>query len=142
DIRSLLLAAVKDSEEQPEDLPAPADKDVEAWDWALDAIEERIFWDRDFTLGDEFLDQPPDASQALHALAGIDPEYFTTIPREPNKAGLIAVRLTLARLVERPLSAVAGLYPAISDLYHDLIIGPCTQEEIDAWEHHPWLEVI
>jgi hypothetical protein len=28
------------------------------------------------------------------------------------------------------------------DYYHDLTIGPCSPEESDAWEDHPWIEVI
>jgi hypothetical protein len=142
EVRSRLLAAAADSEEPPEDLPGLADTDVEEWGGVLEAIEGRIFWDADFEMGDDFLDQPPDESQELHLRAGIDPEYFTAIPREPDEAGMIAVRQTLTRLLGRPVPDDDGAYPALEDLYHHLIIGPCTQEEIDAWEDHPWMREI
>jgi hypothetical protein len=141
EIRSLLLAAAVDAEEQPEDLPALEDEDGEEWGWVLETVEDRILWDADYEMCDEFLDQPPEAAQQLHLLAGVEPDYFTAIPREPDESGMIAVRQTLARLLGTPVSDGAGHYLALMDLYHDLVIGPCSPREIEAWEHHPWIEV-
>jgi hypothetical protein len=140
-VRSLLLAAAKDSDEQPEALPALTEEDVEAWDGVLETIEDRIFWDADYEMGDEFLDRPPEVSRELLARMTIDSEYFTAIPREPDEAGLAAVRQSLARLLGRPVPDDEGLYPTLTDLYHDLNIGPCSSEEIGTWSDHPWMEV-
>ncbi len=141
EVRGLLLATAAESDEQPDDLPSLADEDGEEWDLVLEAIEDRILWDRDYEMGDEFLDQPPEAGQELHLLAGVDPDYFTAIPREPDEAEMIAVRQALARLLGRPVPDDTGHYPALMDLYHDLVIGPCTPAEIAAWEDHDWIEV-
>jgi hypothetical protein len=35
-----------------------------------------------------------------------------------------------------------GLYPALDDLYHGLTVGPCSPDEIAAWEDNPWVQVI
>jgi hypothetical protein len=48
----------------------------------------------------------------------IDPEYYSAIPREPDEAGLIPVRQTLARLLGRPVPSDTGLYAALVDQYH------------------------
>jgi hypothetical protein len=141
EVRSLLLAAAVDSEERPEDLPAPTETDGEQWQFVQECIEDCILWDCDYAMGDEFLDQPPEASQELHLLAGVHEDYFTAIPRDPDVAGLVAVRQTLARLLDRPVPDDRGLYPTLQDLYHDLFIGPCTREEIEASAKQPWIEV-
>jgi hypothetical protein len=101
-VRELLLAAAVDASEQPEDLPEVADEDLEAWEWVVEVIEDRILWDADYEMGDEFLDSPPEDASEMLAQMAIDPEYFTAIPREPDEAGLRAVRQTLARLLGRP----------------------------------------
>jgi hypothetical protein len=106
EIRSLLLAVAAEpaSEwtEPLEDLPTLANQNIDEWEWLLEEIECRILWDRDFEMGDTFLDQPPEASRGLGTLVGIDPDYFTAVPREPDEAGMIVVRQTLARLLGRP----------------------------------------
>jgi hypothetical protein len=139
EVRSLLLAAVVDSEDQPAELPGLKDDDIEEWESLIQAVEFRILWDTDYAMGDEFLDRPPEEAHVLQALMTIDSDYYTTVPREPDRAGLIVVRQTLARLLGRPVPDDEGLYPALQDLYHDLFVVPCTQEEIDAWADHPWM---
>jgi hypothetical protein len=140
-VRSLLLAAA-DSEDTFEDIPEPSEEDAEEWGWVLDSVEDRIFWDADYEMGDEFLDRPPDEARELLARMGIDSEYYLADPREPDEAGLVAVRQTLARLLGRPVPDDDGLYPALDDLYHCLVVGPCTRQEIDACANHPWLREV
>jgi hypothetical protein len=142
EIRALVLAAARDTEQQPESLPDIAEADIEEWEWVVEAILDRILWDRDYEMGDDFLDQPPEASRDLHSQVRIDPDYFTTVPREPDRAGMLAVRQLLARLVGSAVPDDDGLYPALEDLYHELLVGPCTPEQIAGWADHPWLRVI
>lgn len=99
EIRQLLLNALADSAEIPEELPALTESDPEQWDLVLEAAEARLLWDADYEMGDEFLDQPPEQAGSLLALTRIDPECYTAIPREPNHAGLVAARQTLAGLL-------------------------------------------
>jgi len=68
-------------------------------------------WDRDFALGDHFLDLPPDDAREKLRQAGIDPDYYLDAPPEPGEKGLIAARQTLARLLELPVPEDDGLYP-------------------------------
>src|SRR5262249_11923246 len=49
-------------------------------------------------------------------------------------------RQTLARLIGLPVPDDTGRYPALDDQYHDLMVGPCSPEEIAAWEENPWVQ--
>ena len=141
-IRSLFLAAAADLYEPGETLPELTATDKEAWREVREVIEAQILWDADYAMGDAFLDRPPDEAHELLSHMTIDPEYFTDIPREPDRAGLIAVRQTLARLLDRPVPDDDGHYSALEDLYHGLTVGRCSQEEANAHADHPWIEVI
>jgi hypothetical protein len=142
EIRRLLRAVGDESAEREEPLPAEAFTGAEEWDWLLEEFEGRIFWDADYEMGDEFLDLPRDEVRAKLQFYGIDPDYYLTVPDEPDEAGLVAARQTLARLLDLPVPGDDGLYPALEDLYHSLTIGPCSREEIAAWEGNPWIQVI
>src|SRR5947199_152248 len=77
--------------------------DIEEWRIVLECIADQVLWDRDYEMGGEFLDEPPEESEEMHSQAGVHPEYFTAIPRDPDEAGMIAVRQTLAGLLGRPV---------------------------------------
>jgi hypothetical protein len=49
-------------------------------------------------MGDAFLDLPPDQARAHLELYGIDPDYYLSIPPEPDQAGLFDARKRLARV--------------------------------------------
>jgi hypothetical protein len=142
EIRRMLRALGEEWKEREEPLPDETATDAEEWGWLLEELEGRIFWDADFAMGDQFLDLPPDEARAKLQLCGIDPDYYLAVPDEPNEAGLIAARQTLARLLGLPVPDEHGLYPALDDLYHSLTIGPCSPDEIVLWEDNPWVEVI
>jgi len=141
-LREVLLAAVADGEDRPDRLPKPTAKKWDVWDNLHHGIVERLLWDYDFAMGDEFLDLPPEEARAKLEEFGIDPEYYLEVPPEPGKKGLIAARQTLARLLGHAVPDDNGLYPALLDRYHDLSVGPVTPDEIAAWESNPWVEVI
>src|SRR4051794_19802651 len=61
-IRQLILGAVGDAA-RDDPLPAVADKDADEWDMLIEEVEDRLLWDADFEMGDEFLDLPPEAGQ-------------------------------------------------------------------------------
>ncbi len=142
EIRRLLRAVGEESEGREGPLPDETSTDAEEWEWLVEEFEGRIFWDTDFAMGDEFLDLPPDEAREKLWLFNIDPEYYLAVPDEPGEAGLIAARQTLARLLGLPVPDDDGLYPALDDLYHSLTVGPCSPDEIAAWEDNPWLQVI
>lgn len=141
EIRRLLRAVGAESGEREEPLPDETATDAEAWDWLLEEFEDRIFWDNDFAMGDEFLDLPPDEAREKLRFMRIDSDYYLAVPDDPDEAGLIATRRTLARLLDLPVPDDDGLYPALDDVYHNLTVGPCSPEEIASWEDNPWIEV-
>lgn len=123
-------------------LPDEAATDAEEWGWLLEEFEDHILWDADYAMGDDFLDLPPDEAREKLQRCRIDPDYYLAVPDEPGEAGLIAARQTLARLLGLPVPDDHGDYPAIDDLYHELTIGPCSPDEIAAWEDRPWVQVV
>jgi hypothetical protein len=103
EIRRMLRAVCDGAEEREEPLPDETATDAEEWDWLLEEFEDRIFWDSDFAMGDEFLDLPPDEAREKLQRYGIDPDYYLAEPDEPDKAGLIAARQMPARLLGLPV---------------------------------------
>jgi len=65
----------------------------------IEKVEARPFWDADWEMGDVFLDLPPEESRGDLVLHGIDPDYFTAVPDDPDLAGLEAAQRTLAGLM-------------------------------------------
>lgn len=100
--RRLILAAVGDAAGRDGPLPEPSVTDRDEWELLVEEVETRLFWDPDYEMGDVFLDLPPEAAHADMVLHGIDPEYFTAVPDDPDEAGLEAARRTLAELTGRP----------------------------------------
>jgi hypothetical protein len=141
EIRRMLRAVCEESEDREVALPDEAATDAEEWGWLLEEFEDRILWDTDFAMGDEFLDLPPEEAREKLQLCRIDPDYYLAVPDEPDKAGLIAARQTLARLLGLPVPD-DGEYSAIDDLYHHLTVGPCSPDEIASWEDRPWVQVV
>lgn len=142
EIRRLLRSVFERSKKREEPLPNKNSIDLNEWGSLFEEFKHHIFWDTDFAMGDVFLDLPPEvARESLHRL-GIDPDYFLAIPDEPDWRRLIAARQTLARLLGHPVVDDDGHYPAFIDLYHNLIVGPYSPEEIVEWHANPWVQII
>jgi hypothetical protein len=99
--RQLILAAVGDVAGRDDPLPAPTETDPDEWELLVDEMESRLLWDTDYELGDLFLDRSPDEVRPEMTLHGIDDDYFTAVPDDPDLAGLAAARRTLAELTGR-----------------------------------------
>lgn len=141
-LRETLLAAVADDEDRPEKPPKPTARKWEAWETIFECYQDRVLWDYDFEMGDEFLDQPPDVARAMLDEMRIDPDYYLDTPPEPGQKGLIVARQTLARLLGLAVPDDDGLFPALVDRYHDLFVGPVTPAEIAMWEENPWVQAV
>jgi hypothetical protein len=97
-LRQLLLEAVGNTEDFEDPLPSADDVDTKEWDFLLEVIEGRVFWDNDFTMSDAFLDLPSEEARVQLELCGIDPDYYMSIPPEPDESGLNEVRKRLAQV--------------------------------------------
>ena len=80
-------------------IPESADcRKRDLWHALVHSTSDRILWDRDFEMMDEFLDEPPEKSALLRQIMGIDDEYFSTAAEDLNS--LEDVGETLHRLTE------------------------------------------
>ncbi len=75
--------------------------DVEEWHWAIEALLERIFWDRDWE--DEFItmDKPPEVTHVQQLMFGIHEDYYTALAPDPTPAQLKLIVKRLHRLLNR-----------------------------------------
>jgi hypothetical protein len=103
--RRLLLGAVGDAAGRDGPLPAETEPDAGEWELLIEEVEARLFWDADWEMADVFLDLPPEEARADLALHGIDPDYFTAVPDDPEGDGLAVARRTLAELTGREADA-------------------------------------
>jgi hypothetical protein len=99
--RRLILAAVGEVVGRDHPLPALTDTDPDEWELLIDEVEARLLWDTDYALGDLFLDRSPDEVRPEMAMHGIEDDYFTAVPDDPDHAGLEAARRALAELTGR-----------------------------------------
>lgn len=142
EVRRLIRAAAAEGADDSATLPPASSNRRGDWGGLLELIEGRVLWDDDYALGDQFLDLPPGEARVLLDRYGIDPDYFLAFPSDPDRAGLIAARQALARLLDRPVPDSNGLYPTLADLYRDLAVGPCSPIALAKWAGHPWVEVV
>ncbi len=65
-------------------IPLPGNSDIDQWELLIESLSDAILWDRDFEMGDSFLDDDPGVSHHRQRLLGIEDEYFTSIARDPR----------------------------------------------------------
>jgi hypothetical protein len=101
-LRMLVLAAFREvSPEWDGSLPAPDCEDIDEWTFLLDALIDRVLWDRDFDEEELFVDADPGQGQLLKRELGIVGDYFTAIAPEPTDDQLAACRESLRQLCQR-----------------------------------------
>ncbi|WP_149110396.1 hypothetical protein [Limnoglobus roseus] len=98
-IRQHLLAVA--TEQGWEGVPRLTSKKAGKWHDLVELFEELILWDNDHTLGDRFLDLPPEESAFKQAAFGITGDYYLDTPDEPNEKGLLRASQQIARLFGR-----------------------------------------
>jgi len=59
-------------------------EDVKAWWFAIEILEDRVFWDADYDMC-EYNDMEPDKAATLRKMFAIGDEYFSTIPEDPKR---------------------------------------------------------
>jgi hypothetical protein len=96
--RSLVLTAVNTFME-PDDWEDPPPKvtsdDVSDWEFLIECLKDRVFWDRDWEMASPFLDVDRYMRWALEGHVSVIPEYYTHLPPEPTQKELADVRRLL-----------------------------------------------
>ncbi len=102
-LRDLVLAAFHEAcPEWPDPLPGRDCDDLDEWSFLLDALMDRVLWDRDFDEEGLFLDAEPELAAHLKKELGVAEGYFTAIAPDPTGEPLATIRETLRRLCEPP----------------------------------------
>jgi hypothetical protein len=100
--RQLVLAACREiNETWEESLPAPDCDEPDVWEGLVDVLAERILWDSDFDMEEDFLDREPVSAEQKTKEMGIAREYYLKPAPEPTEVELSAIRTTLRELVRR-----------------------------------------
>lgn len=91
-MRRAVLAVVAPQWDEGElgKLPAPNDTDRAVWRELFEPFYETILWDFDFEDEEEYVDQPPEVSQAEKGRLHIDDDYFTVLaPIRPPSSSAV-----------------------------------------------------
>jgi hypothetical protein len=100
--RDLVLAAAQEMEaDWEEPLPDRRCADASEWDFLIECLSGRIFWDADYEMGQHFLDADPHKREALTRLLGIDGDYFIAVAPDPTDKQLEHIRGQLRLLTGR-----------------------------------------
>lgn len=97
----VLAAAIQGDEDWDEPLPDAQCDDLGEWDFVLECLSGRIFWDADYEMDKTFLDAPPPRRRAVMEQMGIDPDYFLAIAPDPTDEQLGRIRGVLRQLAGR-----------------------------------------
>lgn len=97
DVRELLHRA--GSALRMEATPPVECTDDTDWERLIESLCDRVLWDRDFEIGNLFLDSPPDtARSSLDGESEVLVPYFSAVPNDPPDA---RVERILAELLKR-----------------------------------------
>lgn len=101
ELRKLLLTAAREcgfEEDGETSLPAEDCDDHEAWCELIEYLMFRILWDTDWENEHINPDDLPERVQKIREFAGIEPEYYTAVPSDPNPAQLRRAMRSLTEL--------------------------------------------
>jgi hypothetical protein len=90
-------------------IPKLSSVDAGAWDSCIQGLEDRILWDADYDIGDNFMDGPPEVDEAMKQMFGVSDDYFTAIPPDPRPEEVPRLReelMALCRGICRPRPAL------------------------------------
>lgn len=68
---------------EPFELPAGECDDMAEWSEWIERLADRILWDRDFEMGDSFLDTDPAKAALMKQVMGIESDYYISVADEP-----------------------------------------------------------
>lgn len=130
-------------DEPPEERPTVQNSDLQLWEDLTDTLCDIVLDDRDFESESSFVDADPTAAAANKELLGIDPDYFTAVPDDPNREQLQAIRGQLLHLVTQGSRATQR--PNYSqEKVDETVIALLSLTMFDqrgvtrAWKSHAW----
>lgn len=144
--RAALLEILSTSLVPLDNLPDISCDDLAEWQRLADWWYNRWVGDADFEAAEKLWDVPRQQEEENLARAGLDPDYYFFSKEPPTDMEIEKARNTLdwlaifglhsVHLAKNPL---ANLHPSLRDMFHDLVIGPCTEEQLAGWEDNPWV---
>jgi len=100
--RQLILVACREiNETWEEPLPGPDCDEPDVWEMLVDVLAERILWNSDFDMEEDFLDGDPVVAEQKMKEMGIAREYYVKPVPEPTEEEMSAIRATLRELMQR-----------------------------------------
>jgi len=96
--RALVLAACRDVGID-DSLPEASTDDLEEWDPLIDCLADRILWDADYAMEEQFLDRDPETVGELKKFAGISGDYFRAVAPDPTDDEIERIRRALREIV-------------------------------------------
>jgi len=80
--RSLVLDAAGEQDDPAIELPQAESGDKDTWWLLLECVMGAVLWDNDYE-AHERLDLPPEQSNQLKELLGVEDDYYTDVPTDP-----------------------------------------------------------
>ena len=81
--RSLLLDAAREQDDPAIQLPQAESSDEDTWWLLLECLMGAVLWDNDYE-AQERLDLPPEQSNQLKEVLGVEDDYYTDVPADPR----------------------------------------------------------
>ncbi len=81
--RSLVLDAAREQDDPAIELPQAESSDKDTWWLLLECLMGAVLWDNDYE-AQERLDLPPEQSNQLKEVLGVEDDYYTDVPTDPR----------------------------------------------------------
>ena len=64
-------------------VPAVSSTNLADWEWLVEALADRVLWDRDFEMEYLSVDLDPDRAQLVRSICGISDDYYSHVADDP-----------------------------------------------------------
>lgn len=97
--RSLVLEACREVGID-DSLPKASSEDLAEWFCLIECLADRILWDADYDMEEQFLDCDPETVKELKQFAGISDNYFLAVAPDPTDDAIERIRKVLREVVD------------------------------------------
>lgn len=81
-------------------VPAETSTDNGLWNYVMECLRDRVFSDRDWETAYVDPDAPPGIADEMRSLVGVDGDYYSAAPPDPNPAQLLRIKARLSTLCD------------------------------------------